>query len=199
MQLFEFILTAFALYMPYVSIPLSLLQKMLYLHQNFSLSLMHLDLICQNSLDRFINNQLHQLSIILGSKRSVSSCYRTISSVDSSPKTSSHYSLLIVTWDIKSLFIVMKELPQLARRQPSILLNSSAWRRAGFQVIFSRWIVMTMIKVVIPICVFHCREMCVWMYAHTQEKRRSVQSSFSRDMQIQKRDSVGSSVSVDSF
>lgn len=58
---------------------------------------------------------------------------------------------------------------------------------------------MTMIKVVIPICVFRCREMCVWMYAHTQEKRRSVQSSFSRDMQIQKRDSVGSSVSVDSF
>ena len=95
MKQFEFILTAFALYMPYVFTPLGLLQEILCLHQNFSLSLTYLDLMCQSSMDRFINNQLHQLSIILGSKRSVSSCYPTISSVDSSPKTSSHYSLLI--------------------------------------------------------------------------------------------------------
>lgn len=86
--------------MPYVFTPLGPVQKMLGLPENFSLSLTYLDLICQNSMDRFINNQLHQLSIILGSKRSVSSCYPTILSVDSSPKTSHHYSLLIESLEI---------------------------------------------------------------------------------------------------
>lgn len=105
MKQFEFFLTAFALHMPYVFTPSHLLQKILCLSENFSLSLTYLDRIHQNSVDRFISNQLHQLSIILGSKRSVSSCYPTISAVDSSPKTSSHYSLLMESIEIQKVFL----------------------------------------------------------------------------------------------
>ena len=71
----------------------------------------------------------------------------------------------------------MKELLQLARRRSSIFLNSSAWRRTGFQVILDRQIVMTMIKLVIAICVFCCRDVCVCVCEIcAQEKRHSVQT-----------------------
>lgn len=88
MKQFEFISTAFALNMPYVFIPLGLLQELFMSPSEFLIEFNILGSDVSKLNGWFINNQLHQLSIILGSKRSVSSCYPTISSVGSSPKTS---------------------------------------------------------------------------------------------------------------